>query len=64
MQMPKVITEVIDQDDNFTFRVRAYRTLTAREMRATFYLWNRQRDKRRSLKNKIVEVFSIIGYDE
>jgi hypothetical protein len=38
--------------------------LTPQEMRAAFFLWNRQRDKRRSFKNKTVEVISIIGYDE
>jgi len=64
MKMPDVITQTHDPKNNFTFKVRAYREVTPREMRAAFFVWNRQRDKRRSLKNKTVEVTSIIGYDE
>lgn len=64
MKMPNVITQTHNPADNFTFRVRAYRELTPQEMRLAFFIWNRQRDKRRSFKNKIVEVTSIIGYDE
>jgi len=61
MQMPNVITEVKEPDKNFVFRVRAYRKLTPREMRLAFAVWNQQRDKRRTLRNKVIEVFSIIG---
>ena len=64
MQIPNVITEVKDKKKNFTFRVRAYRKLTEQELRAAFIIWNRQRDKRRSFKNKIIEITSIIGYNE
>ncbi len=64
MKMPNVITQTRNPTNNFTFRVRAYRKLTPQEMRAALFLWNRQRDKRRSFKNKTVEVTSIIGYDE
>lgn len=64
MQMPNVITEVKDKRKNFTFRVRAYRELTDQEMKRTFAVWFCQRDKRKTLKNKIVEIFSIIGHDE
>ncbi len=64
MKMPNVITQTRNPTNNFTFRVRAYRELTPQEIRAALFLWNRQRDKRRSFKNKTVEVISIIGYDE
>ena len=64
MQLPNVITEVHDPDINFTFKVRAYRKLTPREMKVSFAIFNQQRDKRRSLKNKTVEVMSIIGFNE
>jgi hypothetical protein len=64
MKMPDVITQTHDSNNNFTFRVRAFRKLTPQEMRAGFFIWNHQRDKRKSLKNKIIEVISIIGYDE
>lgn len=61
MQMPDVINEVKEPEKNFTFRVRAYRKLTPYEMRVSFVLWNRQRDKRYTLRNKIVEIISHIG---
>lgn len=63
MKAPNTITQTHDEKLNFTFQVRAYRKLTPGEMRAAFRLWNQQRDKRRSLRNKVIEVISIIGYD-
>ena len=64
MEMPTVITQTKDPKNNFTFKVRAYRTLTPQEMRQAFYFWNQQRDRRYSVRNKTVEVTSIIGHDE
>lgn len=64
MKMPDIITQTRNPTNNFTFRVLAYRKLNPKEMRLAFSNWNRQRDKRHSLKNKIVEVTSIIGYDD
>lgn len=64
MKIPNVVTQKHDPKKNFTFRVRAYRELTTHELRIAFNLWNQQRDKRCSLRNKIVEVTSTIGYDE
>lgn len=64
MKTPNIITKMHDPKKNFTFNVRAYRELSRHEMRFAFNLWNRQRDKRRSLRNKTVEVTSIIGFDE
>lgn len=64
MKMPNVITQIHDPKKNFTFRVRAYRELTPQEMKATFFVWKNQRDKRKTLKNKTIEVISIIGHDE
>ncbi len=63
MLMPDVVTEIMDKKNNFTFRVRAYRKLTPYEMKVSYADWYRQRDKRRSYKNKIIEMVSIIGYD-
>lgn len=64
MEMPNAITKTKDQKMNFTFRVRAYRKLTPQEMRISFANWNQQRDKRKSLKNKVIEVVSIIGIND
>lgn len=62
MKMPNVVTRTHDLKNNFTFQVRAYRQLTQQEMRAAYFVWDRKWDKRRSPKNKAVEVTSIIGY--
>jgi hypothetical protein len=64
MKEPDVITETRDPKNNFTFRVRAYRKLTPKEMRKELFVWSRQGDKKRSLKNKTVTVTSIIDYEE
>ena len=64
MKMPDVITEVKGPEKNFVFRVRAYRKLTLHEMRVSLAIWNQQRDKRRTLRNQVVEVTSIIGINE
>ncbi len=64
MKLAPIITEMKIQKDNFLFRVRAYRKLTPGELKTAYILWYRQRDKRKSLKNKTIEVISIIGHDE
>ncbi len=64
MKTPDVITQTHDPKNNFTFRVRAYRELTPQEMRKAYFVWSRQGDKKRSLKNKTVTVTSIIGRNE
>ena len=63
MKTPDVITETHNPKNNFTFRVRAYRELTPREMRKAYFVWSRQGDKRRSFENKTVTLTSIIGYN-
>lgn len=64
MIQPTVVTEVKDEKKKFAFRVRAYRKLTPPEFRAAYASWYRQRDKRRKLRNQVVEMISTIGYDE
>ena len=64
MQMPNVITEVKDPKKNFVFRVRAFRKLTSHEMRSSFAMWYRQRDKRRALRNKVIDVITYIGAND
>lgn len=64
MKKPEVITELKDKKSNFTFRVHAYRKLTEQELKASFQTWNDQRDKRLKLKNKTIEITSVIGYYE
>ncbi len=64
MQMPDVVTVFKDKQNNFTFRVRAYRKLTLHEMKVSYAHWYQQRDKRKSYKNIIIEVVSIIGHNE
>lgn len=48
-------------DKNFTFVVWAFRALTDYEMKMNYAEWNRQRDKRRSLKNQQINVISNLG---
>jgi hypothetical protein len=50
-----------DDEKNFTFVVWAFRALTDYEMRFSYADWNRQRDKRRSLKNQQIDVISNLG---
>ena len=50
-----------DEEKNFTFVVWAFRALTDFEMRFSYSEWNRQRDKRRSLKNQQIDVISNLG---
>ena len=50
-----------DEENNFTFVVWAFRALTDYEMRFSYSEWNRQRDKRRSLKNRQIDVISNLG---
>jgi len=64
VKTPDVITQTHNPKNNFTFRVRAYRRLTPKEMRKAYFVWSRQGDKKHSLKNKTVTVTSIVGYDE
>lgn len=64
MEMPDVLTEMSDPKTNFVFQVRAYRKLTQKEMNAAYIQWWSQRDKRRSWRNKTVEVISIIGMND
>lgn len=64
MEMPSVVTVGGDPRINFVFRVRAYRKLTRQEMQMAFAVWNGQRDKRRTLKNKHIEIVSLLGSRE
>ena len=50
-----------DEEKNFTFVVWAFRALTDYEMRFSYSEWNRQRDKRRSLKDQQIDVVSNLG---
>jgi len=64
MKEPDVTTETYDPKNNFTFRVKAYRKLTPKEMRKALFVWSHQGDRKHSLKGKTVTVTSIIGYKE
>ncbi len=50
-----------DEEKNFTFVVWAFRPLLDDEMRFAYITWNSQRDKRRSLKNKQIDMISNLG---
>lgn len=47
----------------FRFEVWAYRQLSREELGMTFQLWARQRDRRRSLKNKTIQVIANHGIE-
>lgn len=59
--MPNVITRVHDEKESFTLQVRSCRELTPEEMRIACRQWNRQGNRRKPVRNKVVEVVSIIG---
>jgi hypothetical protein len=54
---------IIVESINFKFEVWAYRKLTDGELNFCWQNWKRQRDKRKSLKNKVVRVISNHGLD-
>ena len=58
MEVGKVLTTIRDPDKNFTFRVRASRKLTPYELKMAFAVWWRQRDRRRTYRNMVVEIWS------
>jgi hypothetical protein len=64
MKAPIVPTELKYSDLNFTFRVLAYRQLSRDELLQAFGLWQGQSKRNRPKKNQLVEVTSIIGFDE
>jgi hypothetical protein len=50
-----------DEEKNFTFVVWSFRPLSDREMQFAYGTWNEQRDKRRSLNNKQIDMISNLG---
>lgn len=52
---------VVNKEVNFRFEVWAYRQLTGEELKKAFEAFMRRRDRRVSLKNKLVQVLSKIG---
>ena len=64
MQQPDVVTELKDPDLNFTFAVRAYRTVTEAELRYSYALWRSQKKNNKPKRNQRVEMITFIGADE
>lgn len=52
---------LIDEKIQFRYEVWAYRNLTNEELAASFNVWMQQRDRRRSLKKKLVQVIANHG---
>lgn len=61
MPMPDVITECNFEELNFTFRVRAYRTLSPEEMDYCLREWMRANRFKKLPRNKEGEVLSLLG---
>ena len=57
----KVCGVLLDPEINFRFEVWAYRPLTDAEMTAAYRAWYAGRDKRRKLKNKIIQLVANHG---
>lgn len=57
----KLAGQVVDDATNFRFEVWAYRTLTEEELSMTYTLWNRQRDRRKKLRNQLIQVIANHG---
>jgi hypothetical protein len=53
--------ELVDESINFKFQVMAYRPLSPQELNFAYNFWNSQRDKRLSLKDKVVTAISNTG---
>ena len=64
MRAPDVSTEWHDEKNNFTFRVLAYREVTAEEMRQSFTFWMQSERRKKIPKNQCVEVISILGHKD
>ncbi len=60
----RILAGVIeDPSVNFRFEVWAYRQLTREELGMTYQLWAQQRDRRRSLKNKTIQIVANHGIE-
>ena len=64
MNTPDVLTEMKDTDINFTFVVRAYRSLSEMEIKRSYALWRRQKKSNKPKKNQRVEVITSIGAND
>ena len=67
MQMPKILTVVIEKNSNFTLEVYAYRPLTGTEKRQALLQWLQASKKKRFPKNgraKLITLFGINPQDE
>ena len=53
--------ELVDKSINFRFRVYAYRKMSDSEMRFHLMDYLARRDKRKSLKNQIVDHYTNFG---
>jgi hypothetical protein len=58
----KMLAGVVSDDKiNFRFEVWAYRPLTRQELRMAYTVFQQGRDKRRTLRNRTVQMVSVIG---
>jgi hypothetical protein len=49
------------EEENSFFCVWAYRPITDQELTMTYQSWNSNRDKRRSIRNKQIDMISNLG---
>jgi hypothetical protein len=52
---------IFDEPNNFRFEVWAYSQLSERELAINWNIWNRQRDRRCSLRDQTIRVVSNHG---
>ena len=64
MQTPNIVTTLKKSDDNFEFRVVAYRQLNEQEMYSILKLWMRQNRYKTIPKNKVITYQTVIGLDD
>lgn len=63
MKQPSVVNELNDPTNKVRYRVMAYRALTRQELLASVALYLRQNKGQKPLRNSLIEITSIIGYD-
>lgn len=63
MEAPSVANILKDEANGVTYRVMAYRTMTANEIMHSIALYLRQRKGKKPKRGTMVTIISIIGFD-
>lgn len=62
--LPTIRSTFVDEEENFTFHVLAYRPLTPEELQRALEVWLKLSRRKKVPRNKTVEVLTIAGFDE